>query len=195
MITRLRIVRLLLAAALYCNLMGAPTQADPIQGAIDFGGVVTFDTTSLATASQVDLWNNSYVLQRSGDFTSFTNFLDNVTMANPWIFTPSLPLPNMWMVGGFTFDLASSLVISQNAQFLNIQATGTLSGNGFDPTPASWSFTASRSDGGNSPTFGFQSRTIAIPEAGTSALCGVGILTVGLIVWRRRKLKLAVVPR
>jgi hypothetical protein len=39
--------------------------AAPITGSIDFGGVVTFDTMSLATATRVNVWNSSFVLQDS----------------------------------------------------------------------------------------------------------------------------------
>ncbi|MBA3542855.1 MAG: hypothetical protein H0T83_00185 [Chthoniobacterales bacterium] len=157
--------------------------------------MVTFDTTSLATATRIDLWNRSYVLQRTGDFIPFTSFQQNVTMGTPWIFTPSTPLPTLWSVGGFTFDLGSSVVITQNAQFLNIQATGTLTGNGFDPTPALWTFTASRSDGGNHATFGYQSRTVAIPEAGSSVLFGFGALALGLVLRRANRSSVATASR
>lgn len=148
---------------------------------------MTFDTTSLATATSVDLWNISFVLQRTGDFTSFTIPGDNVAMSAPWVFTPSAPIVNLWTVGGFTFDLTSSMVVSQGAQFLNITAIGTLSGNGYDSTPAMWSFTASKADGGMSDTFGFTSTTSAIPESSTCALLGIGVLALGLVTWRRRR--------
>lgn len=152
---------------------------------------MTFDTTSLATATEVDLWNSSFVLQRFGDFTAFTNPGDNVSMSAPWIFTPSTPLPSLWMVGGFTFDLTSSIVVTQTPRFLNVQASGILSGNGFDPTPATWTFSASRGDGGNANTFGFQSTTSAVPESSTVALLGIGAFALGVSVWRRRQGRIA----
>jgi hypothetical protein len=169
----------LLAIALLAAAISPQAQAAPIQGSIDFGGVVTFDTTSLQTATRVNLWNSSFVLQRSGDFTGFVANGANATMAAPWIFTPSTATPNLWSVGGFSFNLANSLVVSQSASFLNVTGTGTISGNGFDPTPGTWSFTSSSSNGSEQATFGFQAQSTAIPEASTMALLGLGAL--GLI--------------
>jgi hypothetical protein len=185
--TRTGILLSLVATILLC-LVGRQACATQIQGNINFGGVVTFDTMSLATATTVDLWNLSYVLQRQGDFIPYTSFQQSVTMSSsPWVFDPSAALPSFWMVGGFTFDLTSAVVVTQSNFFLNIQATGTLTGNGFDPTPAIYSFTASRADGGNANTFSFQSTTTAVPEAGATALFAIGALAVGLSRSHRRR--------
>jgi hypothetical protein len=170
----------LLAIALFgCGLFLDQAQAAPIQGSIDFGGVVTFDTMSLATATRVTAWNSSFVLQDSGSFSSI-NPGTSVTMAAPWIFnsgTPAIPqpgpaTPHLWQVGNFNFDLLSSTVVSQSSTFLNVTGTGTISGNGFDATPGTWSFTSSDSNGTNQNTFGFQAQTAAVPEAGSSILIG-----------------------
>ena len=101
-------------------------QARPITGSIDFGGVVTFDSTSLANATRVNLWNSSFVLQDSGDFSSIAPGT-NVTMAAPWIFNPSTNTPSLWSVDGFKFDLTSCVIVSQSATFLNITGVGTIS--------------------------------------------------------------------
>ena len=155
--------------------------AAPIQGKLDLGGVVTYDTTSLATATQITQWNNSIVLQTSGDFANPTYSIDAndpATMTAPWTFnsgTPASPAPGpalnaLWSIGGFTFDLTSSFVVSQSSTFLDVEGTGTISGNGFDPTPGTWSFTSSKADGGSSPSFGFQAQSSAVPEPSSTAL-------------------------
>ena len=171
--------------ALSAILLASPAQSAPIQGSIDFGGVVTFDTMSLATATRVNIWNSSFVLQDSGNFSSIAPGT-NSTMAAPWIFNPSTATPSLWSVGGFTFDLSSSTIISQSSTFLDIRGVGTISGNGFDPTPGTWSFSASRGDGGNASNFGFQAQSAAIPEASTVALLAVGSVLIGRRWWRRK---------
>ena len=171
--------------ALSAILLAAPAQSAPVQGSIDFGGVVTFDTMSLATATRVNIWNSSFVLQDSGNFSSIAPGT-NSTMAAPWIFSPSTATPSLWSVGGFTFDLSSSTIISQSSTFLDIRGVGTISGNGFDPTPGTWSFSASRGDGGNASNFGFQAQSAAIPEASTVALLAVGSVLIGRRWWRRK---------
>src|SRR5438552_18917339 len=93
-----------LASVLFCS----QASARPIVGSIDFGGVVTYDTLSLATATRVSIWNSSFVLQDAGDFSSISP-TTHVTMATPWIFNPSTNTPSLWNVGGFTFNLTSSI--------------------------------------------------------------------------------------
>ena len=109
--TRAFILAVVSASMLFCHRAGA----QPIVGSMDFGGVVTFDTMSLATATEVTNWNSSFVLQSSGNFTSVAPGT-SVTMASDWIFnqgTPTVPSPGpatlaLWNVGGFNFDLSSS---------------------------------------------------------------------------------------
>src|ERR1043166_8373992 len=161
-------------------------QARPITGSIDFGGVVTFDSTSLSNATRVNLWNSSFVLQDSGDFSSIAPGT-NVTMAAPWIFNPSTNTPSLWTVGNFKFDLTSCVIVSQSPTFLNITGIGTISSTvaGLDPTPGTWSFTASDANGQPQATFGFQTQTAAVPEPGTLTLLAIG--AGGLISSRRRR--------
>ena len=165
-------------------------KAGPITGDIDFGGVVTFDTMSLATATRVTQWNSSFVLKDSGDFATFVSPGTSATMAAPWIFNPSTATPSLWAVGGFNFDLANSVIVSQSSTFLDITGTGTITGHGFDPTPGTWSFTASRSDAGTSTTFGFQAEATAVPETGSVVLFLLG--GVGLVAGKSLRKKIAV---
>ena len=162
--TKCAAILIAVSTAIICR----ETQARPAVGSIDFGGVVTFDTLSLATATRVNTWNSSFVLQDFGDFSTISPGT-SVTMAPQWIFNPSTPTPGLWSVGGFTFDLTSSTIVRQNANFLNVTGLGTISGNSFDPTPGVWSFSSSSSNGSTSTTFGFQSTTQAVPEPGTVA--------------------------
>src|SRR4051812_48073830 len=163
----------------------AATAPAPIVGTIDFGGTVTFDTTSLATATRVNLWNTSFVLQSTGDFSSISPGT-NVTMATPWIFNPSTVTSSLWSVGGFTFDLNASVIVQQTSNFLNITGTGTISGNGFAPTPGTWSFTASNANGSDRTTFGFQTDSAAVPEPTSVTLLGLSAIAAAFLLRRPR---------
>ena len=171
-------------AVLAAALVASEAQAVMVDGAITFAGGAKFDTTSLATATKVTLFKNVLVMSEDGDFTGIVNDLDAVTMAAPYIFTPSTPTPALWSVDGFTFDLDASVVVLQNANFLLISGTGTIMGNGFDPTPGTWSFTTQspKSNG----VFSFSSSDgFVAPEGGsTVALLGLGLSGVWMI---RRK--------
>jgi hypothetical protein len=187
----------ILAAAavglLFCSL-ALEARAAGINGTIDFGtGTVTYDTLSLATATEVKTWTNVQVNLATGDFATFANNGDVVTMRGdstgntPWVFnlgTPGSPLPGpatspLWQVDGFTFDLMSSSITSQSSTFLNIKGPGTITRAGFDPTPGTWSFTSTNSNGEDTSSFTFTTDTAsAIPEpttwfAAALAACGV----------------------
>jgi len=176
---------------LSCGLFSQQAQAVAINGNINFAGVTVYNTKSLATATEVKKWINSFVLgaATTGDFATFTHNLEPVTMGKPWMFSPSTPKLGLWGVGGFTFDLSSSTIVSQNAFFLNIMGIGTVSGNGFNLTPGEWSFTSTDSNGKVRSSFGFQSDTVAVPDGGaTAALFGLALAGVELL---RRKFKAA----
>lgn len=185
-----RILFSILAAGLAASAFTAPqAQADQINGAITFAGGAIFDTNSLATATRVNTFKDVTVMSRDNDFATTINVGDSVTMAEPWIFTPSTPTPGLWSVGGFTFDLDSSTVVLQNSNFLLITGTGTLSGNGFDPTVGSWSFTSQTPMANGVFSFSSGSATQGVPDGGTTvALLGVALAGIEII---RRKLAAA----
>jgi hypothetical protein len=171
-------------------VLSPQAQAATITGNIDFGaGTVTYDTNSLATATMVKTWTNTQVTLASGDFATFASLGDAVTMVGdptgmtPWVFNPSTPTTPLWQVDGFTFNLASSTVKTQNAFFLNISGVGTVSGNGFDPTPATWSFTSTNANGQPEDVFTFTTETTPVPEASTTVTVLLGFV---LIIWLAR---------
>jgi hypothetical protein len=175
---------------LSCGLFCQKAEATPITGDITFGGIVTFDNTNLSLATQVSTWNLSIVTSDSGSFSSIP-ILSNVTMTAPWIFNPSTATIPLWSVGGFTFDLMSSHIVTQTNFFLNVTGVGSLSGPGFTTTPGTWSFTVSNALGGPHSTFGFSSDTAAgvVPDSGaTAALLGLALAGVEVL---RRKFKAA----
>ena len=173
-------------------------QAAHINGTIGFAGSVMFDSSALQNAHRVNTWFDvfgnagfSNVAARTGDFSGIP-LGTQATMATPWIFTPSTVTPGLWSVGGFTFNLMSATVVSQTANFLNITGTGTISGNGFQDTAATWAFSIPNA-GGNPDHFTFAAQAAAaqgqgVPDGGsTVALLGMGL---GVVEFIRRKLRL-----
>jgi VPDSG-CTERM motif len=167
-----------------CALFSQQAQAVLITGDIAFAGTAAFDTTSLATAKEVKVWSAVTVSSVSGSFTSVA-LGSAVTMAAPWTFNPSTATPGLWTVGGFTFDLATSTIGSQNASMIDITGAGTLTGNGFDPTVGAWEFTSQSALGRQHSTFSFSSDTVAVPDGG-SAVALLGIALVGVEALRRK---------
>ena len=172
----------LLAAILLGMLLTVPqARATEITGAITFAGGATFDTNSLATATKVTSWSNARVVSADGDFGGIAPNT-SVGMAAPWIFNPSTFTPGLWSVGGFTFDLLSSTVVQQDKNFLLITGVGTISGNGFDPTAGSWSFSTQAP--GSKGIFSFSASSQA-PDGGTT-LALLGVALAGLELMRRK---------
>ena len=66
---------------------------------------------------------------------------------------------------------------TQDSNGLILFGRGTVTGNGFDPTDGSWSF--SGDDTGGS-VFAYSSNTVTIPEPGIVALLGLGMLGFGI---------------
>ena len=184
------ILAVLATGVLSCAVFSQQAQATQINGDIQFAGEVAFDTNSLATATKVVTWFDvfhnagfSSVTSGTGDFAGIAPGT-SAAMAQ-WTFNPSTPTPGLWSVGGFTFDLLSSTVVTQNASTLVIEGSGTVSGNGFDPTAMDWSFTTQSSGGRTNTTFSFSANGVAVPDGG-SAVALLGLALVGVEVLRRK---------
>ena len=183
---------LLLAAAMFAT--GTIFAAD-INGSIGFAGTVSLNTSSAATATAVTGWHfagttgSPYVAAADGDFAGALGM--SATFAAPWSFN-SGPLSTFWTVDGFTFDLLSSSITSQGVGqngngFVIVNGMGTVSGNGFTPTPGTWSFTTQDPSAG--AVFSF-SASDAVPEPSIGALiAGGGLLLGAALRARSRKLR------
>jgi VPDSG-CTERM motif len=185
------ILAALATGVLTCGLFSQPAQATAINGNIQFAGEVKFNTTSLATAHSVVTWYDvfhnagfSSVTSGTADFAGIASGTQ-ATMGQPWAFNPSTPTASLWSVGGFTFDLLSSTIVTQNASTLVIEGTGIVSGNGFDPTAMDWMFTTQSSGGRPRTTFSFSANGAAVPDGG-SAVALLGLALTGLEGLRRK---------
>jgi VPDSG-CTERM motif len=180
----MKISKRLFAIAAACAFGLISAQAAQITGLLNISGTATFNTNSLATATQVTQFTDVTVGGGStGDFASIPAGT-LVAMASPYIFSPSTGTPALWNVGGFTFDLQTSTVVLQNNHFLSITGTGTIFGAGFNPTPGVWAFTSQNSSGRPHSTFTFSANTEAqgVPDSGmTVTLLGLGLIGLATI--------------
>ena len=131
----------LIAAGLVTTALSThEAQAAHIFGTIGLGGAVTFDLP-LQNATTVTQWRDSIgnlgkstVQTSSGDLTMPIG--TQVNMPHSWQFNPSMMVPGLFDVDGFTFKLLSATIVQQTPTFLNITGTGILSGAGFQDTLA-----------------------------------------------------------
>jgi hypothetical protein len=175
------LLAVLAIGALSSALFSQQAQATPINGIINFAGAVHLNGP-FGTATAVTAWLNAHVEAGStGDFAGIP-VNTPATFTAPWQFSPSTPVPALWSVAGFTFDLLTSTVLVHNGTTLSIEGTGIVSGNGFDPTAMTWAFT-SQNKGGS--TFSFSATGATVPDGG-SAVALLGLALTGLEVVRRK---------
>jgi hypothetical protein len=182
------LLAVLATGVLSCAVFSQQAQATSINGNINFAGSVQFNTNLLQNVTRVVTWYDilnhagfsSVAPGGTGDFAGIAPGTQ-ATMAQPWIFIPSTPTPGLWSVGGFTFDLLTSTVVTRNSTFLNISGTGIVSGNGFDPTSMEWSFTAQNAGGRPRTIFSFSANGVAVPDGGTTVmLLGAALGVLGM---------------
>jgi hypothetical protein len=176
----------LLSGGLFCQ----QAQAVQVNGTLFFGGVVTLDSTSVGSATQVTTWNTMFVSQPGTGSFSGIPVGTSLTMSGPWTFN-SGSHPALWSVGGFTFDLTSSSIIYQISTFLNVSGPGIVSGNGFTPSTADWAFTIV-TDGTphGDMRFAFTAQIFAehppgVPDSGATVTL-FGVAFVGIAGLRRK---------
>ncbi len=159
--------------------------ANPIiTGGVTFLGIGTMDS-SLA-ASTTLLTASASVGSSSGTFlTNGVVFGNAVAITTPWTFNSGAHA-SLWSVGGFTFDLTSSSIVTQNSTFLNVVGSGVINHTGYDATSGTWSFTVPGDDA--SGTFTFAAASHGVPEGGSTALLvGLSLVSLSLITLRRKR--------
>jgi len=189
---------------------GLSAQAAQIVGGISFTGNVTLNTGDAGTATAVTGWTGvagvglPVVQSSSGNFMATAPAGSMATFATPWVFNSTSDIPVFWTVGGFTFDLQNSHITAQNVTTgsgLNINegavtvtGAGFISGNGFDSTLGSWSFSTQdpavgTDTGTGAATFSFSASTGAIPPAvpdGGMTVMMLGAALTGLSLIKRK---------
>ena len=168
-------------------------QAAPITGTIGFTGNVTLNTGSASTATAVVAWGNPTAVTVTTATGSFATVSSGslVNGLGAWTFNfPSVSTPTFsWNVGGFTFNLATSSIISQGGTaglngYVNVSGIGTVTGNGYDATSLIWSFSTQDPAviGGANGIFTFSDSHSSVPDGGaTVALLGLALTGAGML--------------
>lgn len=172
-----------------CLILGTQVaNAAFIDGTLALGGSFTpidagSSPVSLGVATGIDFTADTGVVVSSSGDLSFAPFVTLAAMTD-FQFNPLSPVGvAVWSVGGFTFNMDSVAINTQNGTNLSLSGTGTVSGNGFDPTTGTYEFTA---QGTEDTAFSWSSSSLAaVPVPAAVWLFGSGLL--GLAGIARRK--------
>jgi hypothetical protein len=181
------------ALLVFCSLAGSATvfatTLGPITGAMNLGGNLQYtgllqNTTTLDFLPTGTRGSIVGIGTGTGDLATVTgtstgdivDFLDFASFSSP--------ITNFLTIEGFQLDLSTLTIDGQSSLFLFLSGTGTLSGSGFDPTPASWSL-STQANSGNPTTYSMTIAAVPVPAA--VWLFGSGL--IGLVgVARRRRM-------
>jgi hypothetical protein len=109
-----------------------------------------------------------------------------VTIAPNWNFATGSTISGFWTVGGFTFDLYSSWVSSQGPGYVVVSGTGWVSGNGYDASQLSWSFSSQDPTVNDNPAeWTFSASSKAVPDGATTLLL-LGSAFSGIALIKRK---------
>jgi hypothetical protein len=164
----------------------ASVGAAPINGSISMsGGWKPIGGTDLSNNTGIDFNAVGFVVTgTAGDLSMFV-FPDIGSIAD-LNFSPFVgPINSFYAItkglNTLTFDLIDVSIGNRSAINLDLSGTGNMMLTGFDATPGKWNFSA-QTVGGS--TFSWSSTT-DVPEPGSMALLGLGLL--GLAASRRFK--------
>lgn len=135
---------------LFILLIGSATsQATPIPGRLVIDGTLTLNSPNPALATEVISWNSARLNRAAtGAFARTVSGVDTSNLTAAWIFDPSTPIIPFLQIGGFTFNLESVVDLGRfnlpSLKGFSLQATGDVTAAGFETTPVSISFSASR---------------------------------------------------
>jgi hypothetical protein len=154
--------------AVSAALFASNVSAGLIQGDIGFAG----DWSRVG--DMIDFEDGTVDVETvSGDLAT-TIAENDITNFSDFVFDPFAGPHALWTLGGFSFVLDTVTVIFDNsAQFIILQGTGTISGNGFDATKTNWDLST------NNLTFS-TSNVTQVPEPGSLALMLLGVLALAI---------------
>ncbi|HEV2694366.1 MAG TPA: hypothetical protein VG347_15850 [Verrucomicrobiae bacterium] len=161
--------------------------AVPITGVIGFSGTAQLDASTTSASTEILHWDaNNVTGISSGSFTGLTG--TPVILASPWFFNSGV-LNNFWIVGAYTFNLASSRIVSNSSSSLTVSLIGTVVSRiaGQDATAFGGLFTVQDPGASGGGVFSYtESLSFGNVPDEASTFMLMGIAACGLLAVKRR---------
>lgn len=187
-----RMIVLAVSVAAFAVALTQTARGVPITGVIGFSGAAQLDAPTVSASTKVIAWYGNVTGIAGGSFAGLGG--SPAVFAAPWLFDSGAQ-NGFWSVGGFTFNLASSSVLSRTATSVTVGLVGTVVSTiaGLSPTAFTGNFTTQDPSDNNGQVFSyteslsFGGAGVPVPDgASTALLMGISSLALGLMKFDRR---------
>ncbi len=175
------------AGLLLLAMGSSAVMAAPITGDIAFTGLSTVSGEVVTFNG-----NSATVAYADGDFSATPVIAGDVAVFNSLDYsTPFSPVTPLWTIGGFSFDLETIVVGPTGPGVdLALSGTGTLMKAGYDNTAYNWAYSGNDIGGGTLQVFSSSAAPpTSVPEPGSLALLGLGLIGFAATSYKRRRAK------
>jgi len=178
------------AGLLLLAMGSSAVMAVPITGNITFVGNSTVTGTIVSFTDFFNNPNSAMVGNADGDFAAEGIGTGNTAIFNTLDYSsPFSPVTPLWTIGGFTFDLlaVTATVAPPPGAALLLSGSGVLmnASGGYTNTLYRWEYSGTESS--SRLVFSAASGPTSIPEPGSLALLGLGLVGFAVTGYKRRR--------